>query len=113
MNPLLYNRPSSPSDWLEWGSIHQGDHFAIAAGIFRSLSVLAPVQPLDPVPLDLAGLTGWARVHQGVHSEQNGLLRISGSDLTGVDFRQPEQLEIWLRLHALEHERASAALAGV
>jgi hypothetical protein len=48
-----------------------------------------------------------------VHSEQNGLLRISGSDLTGVDFRQPEQLEIWLRLHALEHERASAALAGV
>lgn len=109
MTPLLFNVPHDVGGWLEWGSIHQFDHFATSAGIFARLGQIVAVFPLDPVPLN-QGIVAWSRAHQAVHSEENALLGITGSDLTGVDFRQPERLRIWIELHAREHMEATAVL---
>lgn len=114
MLPLLYNTPRDETGWLEWGSAHQLDHFEIARQIFAKFQQQQIiVAPIDPIPLRADLLPGWALNHQAIHTQQNAILGINGSDLTGVDFRRPQEVAIWIFLHAKEHYAAASALAHV
>ena len=103
MTPLLYNTPHDEGSLFEWASIHQKDHFAIAAEIQRKLSGTTVIlMPIDPIPLQADMLT-WAMNHQLMHSEMDDAVGVAGFDLTAVNFSQRQELEIWIQLHAAEH----------
>ena len=112
MHPLLYNTPREATGWLEWSGVNQLDHFEIARQIFAKFQQQQIiVTPIDPMPLRSDLLPAWALAHQAIHTQQNAILGITGSDLTGVDLRRPQEVAIWVFLHAQEHAAAAAALA--
>jgi hypothetical protein len=111
MQALLYNMPNDIGAWLEWSVIHQQDHFQIQERIRRKLGLNTIMLPLDPIPF-LDDMLGWAMDHQAVHNEMTAAVGIRGFDLTSVDVRRPEELTIWVQLHAIEHQSVSAALAA-
>lgn len=114
---MLYNTPYDEGSLLEWGSIHQKDHFAIASEIMRKMSgTTVLLMPIDPVPLQLDMLT-WAMTHQFMHNEMDNAVGVAGFNLTSVNFAQRDQLLIWINLHASEHfnvwQRLSALPTGL
>lgn len=110
MQALLFNAPHDPASLAEFSAIHQADHFEISAQVFSKLGTTINQPPLDPIPIQFDLFT-WLQNHQFVHNEINGYLNLPGYDLTGVDFRSPEQLSIWARYNALEHYNMTQALA--
>jgi hypothetical protein len=110
MNALLFNAPHDFGSLAEYSAIHQADHFEITAQVFSKVGVSIKMQPLDPIPIQFDLLT-WLQNHQFVHNEVNAYLNLPGFDLTGVDFRQREQFDIWARYNALEHYNMTQALA--
>ena len=113
MNALLFNTPHDAGTLKEFSAIHQADHFEITREVFEKLSIATIIQqPLDPIPVELGlDLLTWLMNHQFLHNEVNGYLGLPGYDLTGVDFRNREQLLIWTRYNALEHYNMTEALA--
>lgn len=103
----LLNVPADQEGWSQFSFSNQDQHHQIAA----ALSAKGPrVQDylLDPIPMN--DLATWARVHQQSHSDFTGALGITGSDLTDVDFTQPDQVSSWIRLHFEEHIQAANLL---
>ena len=113
MSALLFNTPHDPATLAEFSSIHQADHFDIAGQVVQKLGIRTMImQPLDPIPLEHGlDLLTWLMNHQFVHNEVNGYLGLTGYDLTGVDFRNRQELEIWIRYNALEHFNMNLQLA--
>ena len=113
MNALLFNAPHDAGTLAEFSSIHQADHFDIGGQVVQKLGIRTMImQPLDPIPVEFGlDLLTWLMNHQLVHNEVNGYLGLSGYDLTSVDFHNREQLEIWIRYNALEHNNMSQHLA--
>jgi hypothetical protein len=112
MNALLFNAPYDPGTLAEYGSVHQFDHFEIIRELFQKLGVTAEIPPIDPIPVEFQlDMLTWLMNHQFLHNQANGLLGLSGFDLTSVDFRNREQLLIWTRYNALEHYNMTQALA--
>jgi hypothetical protein len=113
MNPYLYNTPDDDASLLEWGAIHQSDHFLITNEIFRKMNGRQTILlPIDPVPVQLDMLT-WAQNHQTMHNEMDTAVGVSGFDLSSVNFAQHDQLLIWMNLHALEHYQVWQALSAI
>ena len=85
-----------------------GEHLKIQRAILARHNLNLPLFPIDPIPL--FDLLTWARIHQSMHASANGVLKLSGFDLTGVDFRKPEEVVVWTQNHGQEHLALSRAL---
>lgn len=85
-------------------------HFLIASQINQLISAPITIYILDPVPE--FDTLNWLRRHQTAHDDINAQLNISGTDLTYVDFQDPEQRAAWARLHFTEHQQW-AQLLGI
>ena len=48
---------------------------------------------------------GWLKDHARAHSEVNQYLKISGSDLTELDWANRREVDAWVDLNFLEHEQ--------
>lgn len=104
----LANVPSTDEERAQWSFAHMAHHRDIAARIYTLVKVALPEYILDPVnPAD----TGeWEYQHQIMHDNQNALLGIDGQDLTGIDWKNQNELAAWIFLNMSEHFQASDIL---
>ena len=104
----LFNVPRSDAERAAWSFSHMAHHRDINAAIYRLIKVALPEYILDPV--DESDTGQWESQHQLMHDNQNAVLGISGQDLTGVDWKNPELLTAWIFLNSNEHYQASEIL---
>lgn len=104
----LFNMPETDEALSVFAFSNQDQHRQIVAAIARRSSLTLPLFPLDPIPMFEPGV--WAHNHQQMHNDFNAILGIAGSDLTAVDFRNPQELASWIRLHGSEHQQAANIL---
>lgn len=103
----LYNTPNTPTELDFWAHANMAHHQDIASAL-QSNGVTIPIYPLNPIPKK--DIYIWVYQHQIIHNAQNAALGISGFDLTGVDFNNPDVLEDWIDQHGWEHLRAGEIL---
>lgn len=104
----LYNVPGSDEERAQWAFAHMAHHRDINRRIYELVKIALPEYILDPVnPADDGT---WEYQHQIMHDNQNSLLGIEGQDLTGVDWKNPNELSAWVFLNGSEHYQASAIL---
>lgn len=84
----------------------------VADGDDIQLSPVTPVnlQQFSLDPMDLNNLGFWFYQHQLMHSQANAILGISGYDLLGLDWSDPDEFAEWLRLNGDEQTRQCAML---
>src|SRR6266851_7962419 len=98
----LYNLdPKDPASLMRWSFANMAEHFKIQRAIFDKHKLNLPLFPLDPIPL--FDLVSWGVSHQAMHAGANAVLKLPGNDLTTVDFTKPEDIVVWVQLHASEH----------
>lgn len=109
----ILNIPTSEQDLLVWSFSHSDAHTKINNAIFQQKNI--PLQPyiLDPMPnpSNTGEMQTWAYAHQAAHSAFEDVLNIGGTDLSSVDFTQPDQVASWIRLHFDSHLQAQQQLA--
>ena len=104
----LANVPSTDQERAQWSFAHMAHHRDIAQAIYSLVKIALPEYILDPVDPNDAGQ--WEYQHQLMHDNQNALLGIDGQDLTGVDWKNPNELAGWIFLNMNEHFQASNIL---
>lgn len=109
--PTLFNLPTDETSLAYFSFANADEHNRIVTAIFASTGQTLPTYVLDPVPT--FDIQNWLRRHQDIHNQQNLILSIAGNDLSDVDFKNKEQLEAWIQLHAQEHYLASQRLGIV
>jgi hypothetical protein len=107
--PFILQPPPGKDGFREWMFAHSQDHEEIREGIQTLKGVNLPIYVLDPVSQD--DFQGWLERHQQAHNDMNGILNLSGEDLTGLDPSRPEQLQAWMFLNFHEHQSARQVLA--
>lgn len=105
----LYNIPASPQTLAEWSFVNAAHHRDIARVIMQTRSQFVTEYVLDPFDPE-GDLESWLYRHGAMHLNQNQILGISGYDLIGVDWNDPEKLSVWIDQHANEHLRAAQIL---
>ena len=76
-------------------------HDAVTSAVESSKGIRLSGYIIDPIPTFDMG--AWLTAHQNMHNQVNGVLRLTGNDLTTVDFGDTSQLNDWIQLHASEH----------
>ena len=105
----LYNLNSKdPASLLRWSFNNASEHFKIQQAIFDKHHLVLPLFPIDPIPM--FALDDWARRHQTMHSGPSQVLKLQDFDLSSIDFNKPEQVTVWVMLHAQAHMAFAAAL---
>ncbi len=104
----LYNVPNDENDIFSFSFSNMDHHRLIISAISAQKSVDLPLFPIDPMTMN--DLSGWAQLHQQMHTDFTATLGIAGVDLSDVNFHDRAQLSAWLRLHADEHRQANDAL---
>lgn len=106
--PSIYNVPVDEDGFNIFSFENAQSHRDIDSAIFSKYNIKPTGYCVDPIsPSDMVG---WLMRHQQMHDVFNGALSLSGNDLTGVDFRNKEQMEIWIWLHSQEHAAANLKL---
>lgn len=95
--------PNDPNGFAEFSFSNQDSHVKITNAIFEQHSVSLAVYTLDPVPFYDVG--AWLRNHQQMHNDMNSVTGVVGSDLSVVDWNDPEQSAYWIQLHWSEHQQ--------
>lgn len=104
----LYNVPSNDEERAFWAFAHMAHHRDINRRIYELVKIALPEYILDQINPDDVGT--WEYQHQLMHDAQNSLLNIDGQDLTGVDWKNNNELSAWILLNANEHYQASNIL---
>lgn len=104
----LYNVPTTDEERAQWTFAHMAHHRDIAEKIYVLVKVAIPEYILDPVDPNDTGT--WEYQHQLMHDNQNQILGIEGQDLTGIDWKNKNELSGWIFLNASEHYQASQIL---
>lgn len=104
----LANVPSTDEERAQWSFAHMAHHRDIAQRIYSLVKIALPEYILDPVDPNDVGQ--WEYQHQLMHDDQNELLGIAGQDLTGIDWKNSNELAAWVQLNFNEHYQASAIL---
>lgn len=111
MLALLYNTPDDAEVRSQWSFAHQDAHSKIVEAIFQQTGTPLALYILDPMPdPKSAQFQTWTEIHQQAHTAFDAILGIQGNNLTALDVSQPDQIEVWIRLHADEHIQAQKAL---
>lgn len=104
----LANVPSNDQERSQWAFAHMAHHRDINAKIYLLVKLALPEYILDPIVIDDTGT--WEYQHQLMHDNQNQILGIQGQDLTGIDWKNQNELAGWIFLDFSEHYQASAIL---
>lgn len=104
----LFNLPTEDRGMAQFAFANASHHAVIAQAIQKLYNSSAPVYILDPIPVLSPGV--WLYNHQTVHNFQNSVLGIAGNDLTGIDWKQPDEVASWIAIHAEEHRQAAIRL---
>ena len=104
----LFNIPATDEQRAAWSFSHMAHHRDINEKIYVLLKIALPEYILDPIDPNDTGQ--WEYQHQLAHDNQNQILGISGQDLTGIDWKNPELLTGWVFLNASEHYQAANIL---
>lgn len=110
---LIQNFPglNDPSAAQSWSFNHWTDHQLIFTGIQNTYGVNLEQFVIDPITYNTTeALNNWLSVHQQLHDDFNSILGYPGNDLQDVDFKNPQQRQIWSFLHFLEHQNAGQQL---
>lgn len=100
--------PQNEASFLEFSFSNADQHGIVTNAIALQRGVEIQRYVIDPIPMFDPGV--WLRNHQQWHNYINGVLGISGVDLTSVDFNNAEEAASWTRLHASEHQQWSNVL---
>ncbi len=104
----LYNVPGTDEERAFWAFAHMAHHRDIAARIYLLVKIALPEYILDPINIEDSGT--WEYQHQLMHDNQNEILGITGQDLTGIDWKNKNELSAWIFLNSNEHVQASNIL---
>lgn len=105
---VLLNIPTAERDMMEWSFNNQDSHDRIVTAILAQKTDTLQNYIMDPIQTQ--DFQNWLRRHQNAHDQMNGALGRTGSDLTDVDWKKPDERAIWIRLHFNEHALAHTTL---
>jgi len=108
--PHILYPPPGAEGMRSWLFAHWQDHLAIVDDLNRKLGLNLPVYVIDPLPQK--DMRSWLQRHQAYHIDMNGLLQIQGSDLQGLDLKDPENVRQWMFQNFLEHQAIRAVLGN-
>ena len=104
----LFNTPANEQEMLVFSFSNADQHRLIVNAIAKQKGIALTSYLLDPLPPE--DIQDWLAIHQQAHIDFRNVLGIPGTDLTSVDFRDPEQFASWSRLHGTEHLQAATML---
>lgn len=87
---------------------HWQEHQDIVQALQKQLGIQLHSYIIDPMPLK--DFRAWLIRHQYYHNDMNGLLQIQGSDLQGLDLKNPEVVRQWMWTNFQEHQAVNAVL---
>lgn len=104
----LINVPKNMREWEAWSFNHKIQHDAIASAILAQKTkslipyILDPINRTDPQV--------FLQNNSQTHIDICNILDVAGSDLSSVDWEDPQQLENWIYLHWQEHSTFNTTL---
>ncbi len=101
LNSLMSFDHKDPRSFEDWAIQHSSDHLDVKQKIQALGGANLPVWPLYPI--NWRDWDAWALRHQSAHNEANAALGIAGSDLTSVDFDNPQEAALWNQNHYTDH----------
>ncbi len=101
MIAALYNIPTDPQTFSRFAFHNRDAHELVVEAIRKNTGLTLPQYPIDPIKL--SDFASWLYTHQAMHNAVNGVLNVTGNDLSDMDPSKPEQLVSWIQLHASEH----------
>lgn len=108
LSSLMNLNPTDPQAAERWALKHLADHDQIHAAIQTKFSVNLENRVLYPVNWD--DWQAFALRHQNAHNDLNAQLKLSGSDLMGMDLKDPKARAEWNFTHFREHLAFHTAL---
>ena len=93
-----------------WAFANANDHIKIHDAI--QAAGKGNVFMYELYPFRWESPAGFLLRHQSSHTAINQTLGVAGTDLTGIDFKNKEQLDQWNQAHFDEH-KTWAALLGI
>ena len=106
----LLNIPQTEEEQKVWAFAHQDQHVKIVNALFqKNSSVVLPIYILDPMPTG-TDMETWLSLNQAAHGDFSSVLGLENNDLSTVDWKQPDQVSSWIRLHFQSHYDAQNAL---
>jgi hypothetical protein len=106
--PHILYPPPGEDGMRSWVFAHWQDHLEIVGAINRKLGTNLQVYVIDPLPM--TDMRSWLQRHQYYHNDMNGLFQIQGSDLQGLDLKDPEIVRQWMFENFQEHQAVRAVL---
>jgi hypothetical protein len=100
--PFLFDITASGASFEQFFFWNAQDHIEINQAIQAQRGNNLFARVLDPV--DKQAMDVWLELHQQSHNDINGVLGLSGNDLSDVDFSNPSKVREWINLHAQEHQ---------
>jgi len=95
--------PNNLNSFHQFSFSDQDSHRKIIAAIFAQKGITLSLYVVDPMPFSDIGQ--WFAAEYQMHADMNRVTGVAGSDLSYVDFRNPEQWATWIRLHWSEHQQ--------
>jgi len=108
MLAALFNIPRNNPSRDQFAFNNDAEHLHIIDAIRLQGGPTLERFVVNPIPS--GDVPGWARRHQAMHNQMNGVLGIAGLDLTGIDFNDERGLEAWVQIHVQEHYKANLIL---
>jgi hypothetical protein len=106
--PHILYPPPGEEGMRTWIFQHWQDHLAIVDSINAQLGTNLQLYVIDPMPQK--DMRSWLQRHQYFHNDMNGLFQIQGSDLQGLDLKDPEIVRQWMWTNFQEHQSVHAVL---
>ena len=105
---LLYNAPNDVPSLMEWSFNHADHHTNIIRFVLAQKS--KTLTPYVRDPMDPTNMAIWEYQHQIMHNQMNAALGITGQNLTGIDWNDPDDMSWFIDANAAEHLQANQIL---
>jgi hypothetical protein len=107
--PFLFSIPDDPQGSESFFFWHANDHFDIQTAVQKQMNV--PIVDRILYPFVPSEQKAWLERHQQTHDDIIAALDLNiGTDLTDVDFNDPESVRQWVYDDAEEHQAMRNAL---
>lgn len=104
-SPSLIAIPQGFNGFAFWLRAHQSAHDYAASKSSTVRVILDPFNIQDPFARE-----AWLRDHQRSHDAINNYLKVSGPDLTELNWNNAAEVQAWVDLNFLDHQQWLTAL---